>query len=78
MEQKINIEKFLQEFNKQYSFLYDNHDNVAGYKEALEEGDMFIALHNDFVAEFNRYRGDILSSDREVVAFMFALDNMTN
>ena len=73
----INIEEFLKEFEKQYCFLYEHNDNVAGYREALEEGDMFIALNSDFVSEFVRYRGDYISSDREVVAFMFALDNMT-
>ena len=49
---------------------------VAGYYEALEEGDRFIAEHGDFVGEFAKYRGDLITSDREVVAFMFALDVM--
>lgn len=72
----INIENFLEEFNKEYEFLYDNHDNVVGYQEALEAGDKFITDHPDFIKEFVKYRGDILSSDREVVAFMFALSNV--
>ena len=72
----INIHKFLKEFNKQYDFLYNARDNVAGYREALEEGDEFIKKNSEFVGEFVRYRGDFISSDREVVAFMFALDNM--
>lgn len=72
----INIKAFLEKFNEEYDFLYDNYDRVAGYTEALEAGDSFIESHLDFVKEFNNYRGDILSSDREVVAFMFALDSM--
>ena len=72
----INIEKFLKEFNKQYNFLYDARDNVAGYNEALESGDEFIKKHPEFIREFVQYRGDFISSDREVVAFMFALDNL--
>ena len=69
----INIHKFAEQFNKEYKFIYDNNDNVAGYREALEEGDKFIAEHGDFVGEFTKYRGDLITSDREVVAFMFAL-----
>lgn len=72
----INIQKFAEQFNKEYQFLYDNDDMVAGYNEALEEGDKFIAEHGDFVGEFAKYRGDFISSDREVVAFMFALNEM--
>ena len=73
----INIEKFLKKFNEEYEFLYNNHDRVAGYHEALQAGDEFITNHSDFVREFVEYRGDFLSSDREVVAFMFALESMT-
>ena len=72
----INIENFLNKFNEEYEFLYDNNDNVAGYKEALQAGDKFIAEHSDFVGEFVKYRGDFISSDREVAAFMFALESM--
>lgn len=72
----INIHKFAEQFNKEYNFLYDHNDMVAGYHEALIEGDIFIKKHNDFVSEFVKYRGDIISSDREVVAFMFALSEM--
>lgn len=72
----INIHRFTEQFNKEYKFLYDNNDNVAGYNEALAEGDKFIAKHSDFVGEFVKYRGDFISSDREVVAFMFALSEM--
>lgn len=75
-EININIKVFLEKFNEEYDFLYDNYDRVAGYIEALEAGDSFIESHLDFVKEFNNYRGDILSSDREVVAFMFALESM--
>lgn len=72
----INIHKFAEQFNKEYKFLYDHNDMVAGYDEALKEGDMFILEHGDFVGEFAKYRGDFISSDREVVAFMFALNEM--
>ena len=72
----INIHKFLDKFNEEYDFLYDNSDNVAGYEEAVMAGDEFIKKHPDFVREFNQYRNDTLPSDREVAAFMFALESM--
>lgn len=72
----INIEEFLRKFDEEYEFLYDHRDNVAGYDEALAAGDEFISAHPEFVAEFVNYRGDFISSDREVVAFMFALDSL--
>ena len=71
----INIDNFLNKFNNEYKFLYDNNDNIVGYYDALIEGDEFIKQHSEFVSEFVKYRGDILSSDREIVAFMFALSD---
>ena len=69
----INIAEFLHRFNAEYEFLYNAKGYVAGYDEALQYGDEFIKAHPEFVAEFNRYRGDILSSDREIASFAFAL-----
>lgn len=70
----IDIKQFLKEFNQEYAFLYDHDDNVAGYYEAVRFGDEFIKTHKDFVGEFIRFRGDFLSSDREVAAFAFAME----
>ena len=72
----VNIHKFLVKFNEEYDFLYNNYDNVAGYEEAIAAGDIFIKQHPDFVREFVEYRQDFISSDREVAAFMFALESM--
>lgn len=72
----INIQEFNRKFGDAYEFLYDNNDNVAGYYDALREGDEFLKSHPEFVREFCAYRGDLISSDREVVAFMFALSSM--
>ena len=71
---KINIEKFNKQFQKEYNFLYDHHDNVAGYDEAVAAFDDFIQTQGEFVGEFARYRHDFISSDREAAAFMFALE----
>lgn len=71
---KINIHAFAKQFAKEYDFLYDNGDNVAGYREAVSFFDGFVKHHGDFVGEFAKYRGDFISSDREAAAFAFALE----
>lgn len=70
----IGMEKFCEQFQKEYNFLYDCRGYVAGYDEAVSAFDRFQADHADFVREFAQYRGDVVSSDREAAAFMFALD----
>ena len=70
----ISMEKFCEQFQKEYNFLYDCRGYVAGYDEAVSAFDRFQADHADFVREFSQYRGDVVSSDREAAAFMFALD----
>lgn len=73
----INIHAFNAQFNKEYNFLYDHDDNVAGYEEAVNAFDEFISSpeNQKFVGEFVRYRGDYVSSDREAASFMFALES---
>lgn len=73
----INIHAFYDQFKKEYRFLYDNYDRVAGYDEAVRAFDEFAPHHKVFVSEFVKYRGDFISSDREAAAFMFALETMT-
>lgn len=70
----INMEKFCEQFQKEYNFLYDCRGYVAGYDEAVSAFDRFQIDHADFVREFAQYRGDVVSSNREAAAFMFALD----
>ena len=72
----VSIDAFLEQFNKEYAFLYENRDRVAGYREAVDAFDEFIKdeRHAVFVGEFANYRGDFVSSDREAAAFMFAME----
>ena len=70
---KIDIEKFEEQYRKEYKFLYD-HDNVAGEQEAAEAFDKFAPKHREFIGEFCKYIGDFITSDREAAAFMFALE----
>lgn len=72
----ISIKRFLEQFNKEYEFLYSNRDNVAGAEEALEEFDNWAPKNKEFVQKFVEYRGDFISSDREATAFMFALESI--
>lgn len=76
----INIHKFLEKFNEEYSFLYENHDRVAGYEEAVKAFDEFVQSEDNakFVGEFAEFRGDFIVSDRECASFMFALESMEN
>ena len=72
----INIHRFANKFSDTYQFLYDNHDNVAGFQDAVKFGEWVIKNCRDFVMEFNKYRGDILTSDREIAAFGFVMIDM--
>lgn len=71
----MNINEFLNKFNENYDLLYEYNDNIAGYYEALEYGEKVIHENPDFAGEFARFRGDFLSSDREVAAFGFTLSD---
>ena len=74
---KININAFLKQFAKEYKFLYEHRDNVAGFDEAVKEFDRLLSVNKSFgdlVGEFVVLRRDVLASDREAAAFMFALD----
>lgn len=78
MKFNIDIEQFAKQFNKEYNFLYDNDDYVAGYNEVIEAFDNFIKKHTEFVQEFVDYRKDFISSDREAASFMFALNEFVD
>ena len=69
----INIHRFANKFSDVYEFLYDHHDEVLGFVGAMEFGDWFIKNFPDFTRKFTDYRGDILTSDREVAAYGFVL-----
>lgn len=72
----ISIEKFCEQFQKEYHFLYDFRGYIAGYDKAVSAFNRFRIDHADFVREFAQYRGDVVSSSREAAAFMFALDSL--
>lgn len=74
------MEKLDKEFRKQYDFLYEADGNniyVVGSKEALAYFDNNLtSAEIEILRSFVRYRGDFITSDREAIAFMFAIDNL--
>ena len=70
----IDIESFKYKFDSEYDFLYEHHDQVAGFDEAVDAFEEMLNENPDFIGEFAMYRGDIIRSDREAAAFMFALE----
>ena len=77
---QINIHEFAKKFNKEYDFCYEHRDMVAGFREAVKEFDEFfqndVGGFRNFVSEFANYRQDVIASDREAAAFMFAMESM--
>lgn len=73
------METLLNKFNQEYQFLYDNKDNVCGYREAVEAFDYDMQTSEEFkklVQDFVKYRNDMISSDREAGAFEFACESL--
>ena len=76
----FDIKKIYETYKNEYGFLYENSDNVAGYDEALEfYTENFDALIKDDI--FRKYifalctlKQDGFTSDREIVALMFAFE----
>ena len=79
MIKNINICAFLEQFNREHEYLYDHHDHVAGYDEAVDSFDAFLKdkANASFVREFAAYRGDVVSRSREASAFIFTIDELT-
>lgn len=71
------MSQLLDQFYKEYEFLYENHDRVAGFEEAVEWFDsnrwkLAVVFHYDaFIKERG---GDVITSDREAAAFAFACE----
>ena len=51
----VNIKAFDEQFQKEYNFLYENDNNVAGYRETVEAFDEFLKENKNFVCEFVKY-----------------------
>lgn len=71
----ININNFLDEFEKNYDALYHGHADITPdeFSNLVTFGDGFVKSHKEFVCEFVKFRGDFLSSDREIAAFAMTI-----
>ena len=72
----IDIEKLLDKFDEKYELLYVSDTVLPNYYDLVQVGDEFIKNNSDVVAEFVKLRGDFISSDREIVAFVMALNDL--
>ena len=76
-----DMEELKNAFVKNYSRLYqtdDDHESGEFY-DAVDKFDEMSANDPQFAAtvqKFNKYMGDLISSDREAAAFVMALDNL--
>lgn len=73
---KINLTELLEQFNKQYNILYTAEKPVKGYKMAVKKFDNLLKTEREFIQEFAAFRKDIIVSDREAAAFVFALQEL--
>lgn len=74
----ISMKQFLQEFNKQYTRLYNNGSIGVLRNEAelklIDEGNEFIRDNSKFMFCFYNVRQDYITSDREVAALVLAME----
>ena len=80
---KVNLddvkpETMLRLFEEEYERLYECGDKVEGYSDAVDSFDEYIKdkYFLSFVGNFNRLREDVVTSDREAAAFMFAMNRL--
>lgn len=75
----VDLKTFNDLYTKEYNWLYKNNDDVIGYEDACRAFDVIINRNKsivEFLTRFNEFREDIISSDREAAAFVFALEDM--
>ena len=75
------MEELKSAFVKNYSRLYQTDDDHESgeFLDAVDKFDEMSANNAQFAAtvqKFNKYMGDLISSDREAAAFVMALDDL--
>lgn len=74
---RVSISKFARQFSDDYEILYTKKPcptpNTPPTARDLKQGDALIRDQHPLVSALATYRQDILSSDREVIAFVRAL-----
>ena len=70
----IDFDSFYDKFGEMYETIYDARDQVDRFDWAVKQFDEVIMKeHKDFVMDFVKFRGDMITSDREAAAFTFTL-----
>lgn len=72
----VKMRDLLKRFGEEYGELYRGNtgNRVVSYRTAVDEGDRLIREDKELVRAFVKHRRDIMSSDREVAAFYFAVN----
>lgn len=74
------MKELYNEYIKEYNFIYKANSEgkeVAGESEAAAFFDnVILKNYAELLGEFNEHIGDIIMSDREAAAFVFACENL--
>jgi hypothetical protein len=72
----VKMKDLLKRFGEEYESMYrgERRDRAVSYRTAVDEGDRLIREDKELVRAFVKHRRDIMSSDREVAAFYFAVN----
>lgn len=77
----FDMRDIFKQFQREYDFLYEHGDNVAGFEDAINHYENNISKWNNN-KYFQKYMfalctlyGDCFTSDREVAALMFACND---
>ncbi len=68
----VDVNRLAELMGEEYERIYDAHDDAPGYREAICDGDKFIAENQPVISQLAAVRGDLITSDREVAALWFA------
>lgn len=79
MGKRFDFERLERLFKEAYTVLYNNDKLENDFRRAglVEMFDKVLNIqwvYDDVIAQFNRRRGDIISSDREAMAFLIAFE----
>lgn len=72
----LDVVELHKRFGEEYERIYYAEDKVEYYEWAVTMGDMLLKYANQFTMRFVEYRRDMLTSDREMAAFAFAVCGM--
>ena len=78
-DNSISIDRFVKRFNRIYNRLYN--DDISGnadYSDKVRYFDNHIIELHDLLSLFNKYREDLLTSDRKCAAFIMTLEHYYN